>query len=91
VALYKFTTLALEIEVVGLGHGTRKKFPFFDIASTLKGESSFIQLVPSSQYLIQRCLCLKTVGGGRMTIYLNFLAQFFLLVIVGFIGLILYA
>jgi len=43
-----------------------------------------------SQYLIHRALCLPTLFKGRMSLYLNFVGQLIMVMLVALIGLILY-
>lgn len=44
-----------------------------------------------SQYLIHRALCLPTLTKGKMSLYLNYICQLTMVVLVALIGLILYA
>jgi sodium-coupled monocarboxylate transporter 8/12 len=44
----------------------------------------------TSQFLIHRCLCLRTPREGKISLYVNFCGQILLLVVVSTIGLTLY-
>ena len=39
-----------------------------------------------SQYLIHRALCLPTLFKGRMSLYLNYICQFLMVILVALIG-----
>jgi Na+/proline symporter len=45
----------------------------------------------SSQFLVHRCLCLDSLRKGKLSLYLNFIGQVVLFVIVSLIGLVLYS
>ena len=44
----------------------------------------------TSQFLIHRCLCLRTPREGKISLYVNFCGQIILLLVVSTIGLTLY-
>ena len=45
----------------------------------------------TSQFLIHRCLCLKDLRSGKITLYVNFVGQIVIFGLVSSIGLVLYA
>jgi hypothetical protein len=43
------------------------------------------------QYLVHRCLCLKTLRSSKIALYSNYVGQVFLFCVVATIGIVLYA